>query len=98
MLDSLRAMRAVQENTDSPVYHQINELVNALMMTLIGLGFSEFTVVVGEPFDPTYMEYTGYAQGQTGIVLEVSRIGYCIQTGVIWPVGVIIAALNVSLS
>ncbi len=98
MLDSLRAMQAAQANTESPVYHQIDALINSLTMMLRGLGFSEFTVAVGEPFDPTFMECTGYAHGQTGIVLEASRIGYRTQAGVIRPVGVTIAAPNVSLS
>jgi molecular chaperone GrpE (heat shock protein) len=91
-LDSLYAMRtALEGEPESSIYRQVDALIDSLTMMLRGLGFVDFTVAVGEPFDPVRMECSGYAQGQIGVVLEVTRMGYRVQTGVVRPVGVLIA-------
>jgi molecular chaperone GrpE (heat shock protein) len=96
MLDSLSAIRtAIQDQTESAFYRQVNAVISGLRMMLRGLGFSEFEVTVGEPFDPHRMECMGYAAGAPGVVLSVMRTGYSTSTGVVRPVGVLVADPNV---
>jgi molecular chaperone GrpE (heat shock protein) len=91
-LDSLRLIRATfDKNSDPVVTRQVDTVIVSLTMMLRGLGFIEFEVEVGAPFDPTCMECTEYAQGEPGFVLGITRTGYRTQTGVVRPTGVCIA-------
>ena len=91
-LDSLYAMqKMLEKDPTSPALPQIDAIIHTLVMMLRGLGFEEFIVDVNAPFNPGSMEFAGYAPGPGGVVLGVVRKGYRTQSGVVRPVGVLIA-------
>ena len=90
-LDSLRLMhKNLHQTKDARTRAQLYAVIEALSMVLRGLGFLEFKVEKGEPFDPGRMECLGFGKGEPGIVLEVTRPGYQAHEAVIRPVGVLI--------
>jgi molecular chaperone GrpE (heat shock protein) len=65
--------------------------LSSLRRVLRTLGFEEFEVAEGEPFDPARMESLEYAEGEQGVVLSVIRPGYLANEVVVRPCGVRIA-------
>lgn len=58
---------------------------------LQSLGYLEFVIGVGRPFDAAWMECVEYAEGPPGVVLGVVRPGYRSGDTVVRPCGVRIA-------
>ncbi len=91
-LDSLRTMRdQMLAKKDKKVRSRLESAIDAIIGMLQGLGFEEFRVNEGEPFDPTRMECTEYAEGEPGVVLHVDRPGYRCDRMVVRHAGVRIA-------
>ena len=91
-LDTLGTMRdGLEDERDQRVQTQLRAIIGTLTNVLQALGFSQFEVEVGEPFDPARMESLGYAAGERGIVLGAVRAGYRADDAVVRPAGVLIA-------
>ena len=91
MLDALEAMEAGL-NEGELVRTQLRGVNSALRSILEHLGFEPFRPGIGDPFDPTYMECAGYAEGLAGVVLAAVRPGYRAKDVVVRPAGVHLAA------
>lgn len=91
-LDSLREMRqGLNRRKDQRLSKQLLAVESSLGTIVQGLGFEEFHVIKGEPFDPGRMECLGYQKGKTSTVLKVIRAGYRTNESVFRPAGVYIA-------
>ena len=91
-IDSFKTMSAGLDPTeDQRTIAQLTAVVSSLTTVVQSLGFFEFTVSEGEPFDPNRMECLGVEVGEPGVVLKVGRLGYATETTVVRPCGVFIA-------
>ncbi|HKQ91592.1 MAG TPA: nucleotide exchange factor GrpE [Blastocatellia bacterium] len=91
-LESLRAMHTkLNHAKDVRMRAQADAVIQAMSMALRGLGFVEFQVTKGEPFDPSRMECLGFVKGEQGIVLDAVRKGYMANETIVRPAGVLIA-------
>lgn len=69
---------------------QLNGVAFCLTNILLGMGFKEFNVAEGMPFDPGKMKVLGPAEGKPGVVLKAVLPGYTFGDVVIRPAGVLI--------
>jgi molecular chaperone GrpE (heat shock protein) len=91
-MDSLSEMRdRLTSQKDAKLRNQLDAVLDRSIMMLRTLGFEEFQVCEGDPFDPARMECVGYADGLPGIVLTARRPGYHASGKIVRPAGVVIA-------
>jgi molecular chaperone GrpE len=81
---------SLDESADG-VRGEVSAALSSLKNVLRGLGYAEFAVEVGAPFDPARMECVEYAEGEPGVVLELVRPGYRADDVIVRPCGVRIA-------
>lgn len=98
MLDALRAMRKALDDTpeNEMLRTQLNTVISSLNNIIQTLGYIEFQVNVGSPFDPFQTECLSYGVGEPNTVLEVVRSGYRTENMIIRPCGVVIAQASAS--
>lgn|GEM_PF-4527898 len=90
-LDSLRAMAdGLSPDQDERMPAQLKGVVSSLSEIVRMLGYSEFSVAVGEPFDPGAMQCVGYQQGRDDVVEHLIRPGYRVGDAVVRPADVVI--------
>jgi molecular chaperone GrpE (heat shock protein) len=82
----------LHETDDELTIRQLTAVELSLKSAVQGLGFIEFKVASGEPFDPGRMECLGFEEGASGQVTSFCRPGYAIGNIVIRPAGVMIAS------
>ena len=92
VVDSMDVMlAAIEPDVEAQAYGQIRAARQHLVMMLRTLGFFEYSVESGVPFDPACMECVRYGAGEMGVALACTRVGYRTKTGVVRPAGVILA-------
>ncbi len=91
-IDTLRSMRAQLPPKQVAVARELGTVIDSLVMILRLLGYAEFHVEPGEQFDPTFMECTGLAPGEPGIVVREEHPGYKAGDAVARPAGVRVGA------
>lgn len=91
-IDRIRAMRgSLDGERDALTAQALGAVQQLLTRILDDLGFTTMTPRVGEPYDPHRMECDGFAEGESGKVLEVTRPGYMAGDCVVRVAGVLIA-------
>ena len=96
-MESLRTMRdRLTSKKEGKLRNQMDAALDRTVMLLQTLGFEEFQVGEGEPFNPEFMECVGYAEGTPGTVLSMRTSGYLTGGSVVRPAGVLVADPRVS--
>lgn len=91
-IDILTTLQSgLRPSRDAQTRKYLEAAADAMRMQLLSLGFVQFTVDSGAPFDASRMECTGYATGPRGQALAQTRPGYHDAAGVVRPAGVLIA-------
>ena len=69
-LRSLKSIRATMSSSKEQLaYGHLENIISMIETMLMSMGFREFMVNKGEPFDPEKMQVTGFAEGDHDVVL-----------------------------
>jgi molecular chaperone GrpE (heat shock protein) len=98
VIDSLKSMmEGLDPEEDSRMLQQKSAISSTLRVLIQQLGFNEFSVEIGETFDPNRMEILGYenANGENGRVSKMIRTGYQTSSAIVRPCGVLVLGPSV---
>ncbi len=91
-LDSVREVRRrLPAESEDSMGAQLDAVIHLMEAAIQDLGLERFEVNPGSRFDPSFMECTGYGEGEAGTVMAVERSGYRAGEIIIRPVGVRVA-------
>jgi molecular chaperone GrpE (heat shock protein) len=85
-------MEGLDPEEDSHMLQQQSAMSSTLRVLIQQLGFNEFSVEIGETFDPNRMEILGYecSNGESGLVSKIIRTGYQSSSAIVRPCGVLV--------
>ena len=94
MRDDLEHGKDRNDKHNKRLARQIEALELSLVTALQGLGYYQFKVSAGEPFNSTRMEALGFDTGAPGSVLRLIRHGFETKDSIMRRAGVVVAKVG----